>query len=435
MFRTARWRLVAWNVSVLSLILLVLGFAVYRAFSGNIYKEVDQELSSQELRELVFLRNYSTAAIGNIPFDPAGTTTIVANTQKQVQWPSCQEQFIGTPCQTVEPVSATGMQAVLDQWHRGPVSGATSFIPADVRTVSTGGLRLRVRTFMVFGVTGPYVVQISRNVAPERRMLEEVGTLLLYGSLFGIVLAAGGSLFLANRALVPIRHAFHRQRQFTADASHELRTPLALIRANAEMLERYADRLPERDSDLVNEIIHETDHLNRLVGDLLTLARADAGSLTLVRKTVDLRELVAEVHDDVFRIAESRGIESKLTLNGPVQVEGDQVRLRQLMLILLDNALKYTDSGGRVGMSLEQVGGHARVVVSDTGIGIPAADLPHIFERFYRVDRAREHESGGTGLGLAIAQWIVQAHNGSIKVESSPQRGTRFQVELPASTS
>lgn len=431
MFRTARWRLVAWNVSVLTLILLVLGLVVYGALSRNIYKEVDQELSSQEVRELDFLKYNSIGFISNMPSDPSGTSTIVANAQMVVQWPQCEQPLgVGMTCRPVPPVSKAGMQEVIDQWRSGTLQ------PNDVRTTMVRGVRLRVLTYMVFGgVIGPYIIQISRNVAPEGQVLAEMRTFLLYGSLLGILLAACGSLFLANRALVPIRQAFHRQRQFTADASHELRTPLALIRANAEMLERYADRLPENDQDLVIEIIHETDHLNRLVGDLLTLARADTGSLKLRRETVDLRDLVSEVHDDVQRIAASRGIESDLTLNGPVRVQGDEVRLRQLMLILLDNALKYTDTGGRIHMSLANVDGRAQLIVADTGIGIPPDDLPHIFERFYRVDRAREHESGGTGLGLAIAQWIVQAHNGYIKVDSTPKRGTRFQVELPASQS
>jgi signal transduction histidine kinase len=200
------------------------------------------------------------------------------------------------------------------------------------------------------------------------------------------------------------------------------------------MLALHSEQLPEGDSELVGEIIYETDHLNRLVGDLLTLARADAGSLELNARPVDFRALVSDVHDDLSRIAEANGITSEVSLNGPVTVQGDEGRLRQLLLILLDNALKYTDPGGRVDIALARDDNRARLVVSDTGIGIPAEDLPHIFERFYRVDRAREHESGGTGLGLSIAQWIVQAHHGNIKVDSDVGRGTRFQIDIPAAS-
>jgi signal transduction histidine kinase len=282
-------------------------------------------------------------------------------------------------------------------------------------------------------VTGAsYVIQIGRIAIGEQESLDQLVFLLVVGAIIGVLLTGAGSLFLANRALVPIRKAFARQRQFTADASHELRTPLALIRANAEMLTLHGDRLAPQDAELVTEIIHETDHLNRLVGDLLTLARADTDAVNLHTKPVDFRALVGDVHEDLQRIAESRGIESQISLNGPVTITGDEGRLRQLLLILLDNALKYTDPGGKVTVSLARADRRARLTVADTGIGIPAADRPHIFERFYRVDRAREHESGGTGLGLAIAKWIVQAHNGEIKVESELGRGTTFQIELPA---
>jgi signal transduction histidine kinase len=201
------------------------------------------------------------------------------------------------------------------------------------------------------------------------------------------------------------------------------------------MITRHGDRIPEEDVDLVNEIIGETDRLNRLVSDLLTLARADVERLQIDRHQVDMRALVEDVHEDVQHIAESLGIDSSVSLDGPVTVQGDPGRLRQLLLILLDNALKYTDPGGRVDLSLEHNDNQARLVVRDTGIGIPPKDVSKIFDRFYRVDRARERETGGTGLGLAIARWIVQSHGGNIKVDSELGRGTRFQVDLPAATS
>jgi signal transduction histidine kinase len=197
------------------------------------------------------------------------------------------------------------------------------------------------------------------------------------------------------------------------------------------MLSRHGDRFPEGDGDLVVEIIRETDHLSRLVADLLTLARADTENLKLTVTPVDFRTLVSEVHEDLHRVAEAQGITTSLNLDGPLTIQGDETRLRQLLLILLDNALKYTDQGGRVEVSVGQAERHARLVVADTGIGIPTQDLPYIFDRFYRVDGSRNHENGGTGLGLAIARWIVQAHHGTIKVESEPGKGAKFQVDLP----
>jgi two-component system, OmpR family, sensor histidine kinase CiaH len=429
MFRAARWRLVAWNVIVLSLVLAVLEIAVYGIFSTHIYTSVDQELAGR--RSLIVERLSLPQYQGNPALlyysdrsliDPTYRTTI-ANAEGQVDTStdclSSAEVVVAPPCppSSMTPSSQQGLHEAL-------------FNGNDIRTDYFRGKPQRVLSFLVSN--GIFVVQISRSVQGEVSGLRQLGFLLLFGGLLGVVVAAVAGLFLANRALVPIRQAFARQRQFTADASHELRTPLSLIRANAEMLARDGSRLPGEDVELVGEIIEETDRLNRLVGDLLTLARADAQTLQLQERPLDLRTVVEEVHEDLERIAEAKGISSTVNLDGPVNIHGDPGRLRQLLLILLDNALKYTDAGGRVDIGLQRTNGHAHLTVSDTGVGIPAEDLPHIFERFYRVDQAREHEGGGTGLGLAIAKWIVQAHHGTIKVDSQPGTGTRFEIDLPA---
>lgn len=430
LFGTARRRLVAWNVSVLSLFLLLIFGAVYADFHANIYRAVDQQLLNQK-------RNI-TAGLANATWSPSLlmysnsnlfselSRGVVASARGTVQESTdCTFQLIGASCPSgyLDPTNQDAIHAALKSGF-------------DLRTGYFKGQPERVLTWTVIPpipptqVTG--VIQISENATGEEQALHELSLLLIGGGVLGIVLAALGSLFLAGRALVPIRQAFARQRQFTADASHELRTPLALIRANAEMMILKSDHLQDENAELVQEIIRETDHLNRMVGDLLTLARADSETLQLRVTSLDFRLLVEDVYDDLQRIAEARDIEGTVSLEGPITVQGDEVRLRQLLLILLDNALKYTDPGGQVHVSLARVDGRARLVVRDTGIGIPPADIQHIFERFYRVDRAREHESGGTGLGLAIARWIVHAHHGTIKVESELGSGTKFQVELPA---
>lgn len=438
MFRTARRRLVAWNVLVMTLILGALGITAYSAISNRVYAQVDQELKDQQQRELTAIaRAQDVFAALQASIFETGYRTVVANGSGEVNLSSdCPDASGGIifqgqcPRNWAQATSPQAIQAQLAALHTALANGGT--VPSDIRTATFGGQPQRVLTFAVIVQGMPSIVQISRPVDSQLASLRELRSMLVIGGLLGVILAGFGSLFLANRALVPIRQAFARQRKFTADASHELRTPLALIRANAEMLYRSADRLPPEDVELVGEIIRETDHLNRLIGDLLTLARADSETVTLNTAKIDFRALVSEVLEDVDRIAESRGIASHLSLNGPVTVEGDETRLRQLLLILLDNALKYTDPGGKVEVALERDDGRAHLVVTDTGIGIPAKDLPKIFDRFYRVDQAREHESGGTGLGLAIARWIIDAHHGHVKVDSELGRGTRFQVDLPA---
>jgi signal transduction histidine kinase len=434
LFRAARWRLVAWNASVITVVLILLGIAAYRAFASTIYTTLDAKLAQREayIQAKLPVWSYNEVAFFGYPkyqwlYTPpyrivaADSTGFTQYNPTECPFP---EPTIGpTPCfgDALQPASQQGIYAALRSGDDLRTDDSLKRGPQRVLTFSVLNAKDRIQD----------VIQISADASGEESALQTLRLLLAIGGVVGAILAILGSLLLADRALVPIRHAFQRQRQFTADASHELRTPLSLIRANAEMLSRYGDRMPDGDSDLVTEIIRETDHLSRLVADLLTLARSDTENLKLSVQSVDFRSLVSEVHEDLHRVAETHGIATSLNLDGPLTIQGDETRLRQLLLILLDNALKYTDEGGRVDVSVGHAERYARLVVADTGVGIPAKDLPHIFDRFYRVDGSRNHENGGTGLGLAIARWIVQAHHGSIRVDSEQGKGARFQVDLP----
>jgi signal transduction histidine kinase len=231
-----------------------------------------------------------------------------------------------------------------------------------------------------------------------------------------------------NEMLDRLDHSFNTQQRFLADASHELRTPLAAIRTNVEALLRGAVEQPaERDASL-RAIARETDRMGRLVSDLLALAHADAGQ-PLVRRTVELDALLLDVYQQERRLAD--GVDLRLGELDQVAVEGDPDRLKQLLLNLVDNALRYTPPGGVVTLDLERRDGTALLRVSDTGLGIPPEHLSRIFERFYRVDQPRSRKAGGTGLGLAICKWVAEAHGGRIEVQSKPGEGSAFTVTLP----
>jgi signal transduction histidine kinase len=440
LFHRARWRLLAWNVAVFGLLLVLLGIAAYGVFNSRIYTGVDSDLRAQEdrvVKAIPELQYYPPDVMSKAPFPDVYRAVFYDPTYGRImETDFCRDPVdsLADVCQNQQPIGAGALadavRATRGQDFTWSTDNPVGVVYDDLRTISHQGQPFRVLTFAVQDAGSVIAIyQVGRTVAGEASALDELKALLIAGGIVGLLLASLASLFLAGRALVPIRQAFARQRQFTADASHELRTPLALIRANAEMLYRHARR---GDEELIGEIIRETDHLNRLVADLLVLARADAESLTLESRPIDLRTLASSVNEDLRAIAGSRGITTELSMDGPATVQGDEGRLRQLLLILLDNALKYTDPGGRVDVTVGREDNRARLVVADTGIGIPAEDQPHIFDRFYRVDRAREHESGGTGLGLAIAHWIVQAHHGTIKVESESGKGSRFQIDLPA---
>ena len=246
----------------------------------------------------------------------------------------------------------------------------------------------------------------------------------------GLVAAAVITLFVTGRALVPIREGFESQRRFVADASHELRTPAALIRANAEVLQR--EGLVSREGEpLVADVIAEADRLGGLVGDLLQLAAWDETRLTVVPAPLDASALAADTIRGARALAAERGVNLEVDSEGPVPALADRDRLVQLLLVLVDNAIDHSPSGETVTVRVRAIGGKAVIDVDDRGPGIPVAERERIFEPFTRLTGTTRHGTGGTGLGLAIARRIADAHRGTIRADSPAAGGARFTVTLP----
>jgi signal transduction histidine kinase len=235
-----------------------------------------------------------------------------------------------------------------------------------------------------------------------------------------------------NAMISRLETSFAGLRRFTADASHELKTPLAVLRADVERAMTETSNQTERMVAL-EEALQEVRRMTDLVESLLTLARADEGRFDLHREPVELQPLVQEVYETALILGEAQGVTVNLPFTADVVVMGDRTRLRQLFLNLVTNAIKYTPAGGKVELGLGRHPDNVTFAVRDTGIGISAADFPHIFERFWRADRVRSRmsERGGFGLGLAISQWIAQAHGGTLTASSRLGRGSLFTVTLP----
>ena len=224
--------------------------------------------------------------------------------------------------------------------------------------------------------------------------------------------------------------AFRRQRRFTADASHELRTPLTIIKGQIDV-SLQKEREPEAYRQVLQAVNEEIDRLIRLAGSLLTLTRADAGQIPLTFESMDMAEVMDGVLEQLQSVATAKGVGLRLEPGPAVAIQADEDLLLQLMLNLLDNAIKYTPPVGEVTVGWRVNGTQVTLQVQDTGLGISSEHLPHLFDRFYRVDRARSRAEGGVGLGLAISRWIAEAHGGAIEVESSPNQGSTFTVLLP----
>ena len=274
-------------------------------------------------------------------------------------------------------------------------------------------------------------VYVGKEVTAMYNGLKKATYTLAFLAIIALIIATIVGHVMSGKAIVPLREAYEKQRQFAADASHELRTPLSVVMASAELLENDPSITSPFLKQVIADVHDEVKKMTKLVSDLLVVARSDnqALKLKIVRK-----DLVA-VAEQTLRLMQPLADKKKIVLQstGPktLPVRADEQKLKQLMLILVDNAVKYTPAGGSVTVLLsEPVEGWARFAVQDTGIGIAPEDQDRIFDRFYRVDKARSREMGGNGLGLAIAQEIVNLHGGKIRVQSEPGKGTMFTVDL-----
>ncbi|WP_322489186.1 ATP-binding protein [Chloroflexus sp.] len=303
---------------------------------------------------------------------------------------------------------------------------------SDLRTITTiNGEQVRLLTYRLTRPDGPAALQLGRVISDQNQVLYQLMTGLVSFGIFGAILIGIASWLLAGRALRPAEEAWVRQLRFISSASHELRAPLTLIRASTEVALRNAEDEDQR--ELLTDVLTESDHMRRLVDDLLTLSRLDSGALTLQRQPIALNDFLADLHRHVSRLGEEQGINVTLA-RAEGTVLGDPNRLRQILLILIDNALRYTPTGGTITITAEPVGKQVRIGVRDTGCGIPTQHLPYLFERFYRVDQARNrsNNTNNAGLGLSIAKGLVEAHGGTIGIESEVNQGTLVWFTIPA---
>jgi signal transduction histidine kinase len=263
----------------------------------------------------------------------------------------------------------------------------------------------------------------------ERTLALEMGAIDL-----GVLLLAGlGAYVLAGRTLRPLQEAMARQERFAIAASHELRTPLTVLQGTLEVA-LLRERTPQEYQEIVRAAAAEAARMGTLVGDLLALARVQSDRETLALQPLDLHDVAREAVEGVQPLAARKGQRLEVALDGALPIAGDRLKLRQALANLLDNALTYTPEGGTICLTAHRARGRAVLAVRDTGPGIAAPHLPHLFEPFYRVDAARGGGSGHSGLGLPLAQWIVQAHGGHLTVESHPGVGTVFTLALPLAT-
>ena len=462
-----RLRLTLWYGSALALILVVFSAVLYIVTARSLRDAIDQSLEET-----------AVAAVRSL--EERGFLPLIDENELMSQFPELAR--IDKFFQIFSPSGTITIRSPNVKQHELPLSREALDVAFTGKTIFESAkypkeppLRLISVPIMYRGNL-LYIVQVGTSMESVEETLTRLLLVLLVTMPLALAVSLAGGWFLAGRALRPVdditlaaqriaggdltqrlkvppspdeigrladtfnnmiarlETSFRQIRQFSSDASHELRTPLTVMKGETEL----ALRRPRDAKDytvVLESNLEEIDRMTRIVDELLFLSRADMGEVKMERLPVKLESLLEDVHRQASLLGQERNVQVLLGMVTPATVLGDELRLRELFLNLLDNAVKYSQSGGSVDITLRTETGQAKVLIADCGIGISREDQGKIFDRFYRTDDARTHTKQGTGLGLAICAWIIESHHGRIEVDSEIGKGSTFTVTLPLASS
>jgi heavy metal sensor kinase len=460
--RSLSFRLVAWYAGVLTSVFVLLGLLTF--FFLRHYLEANV-LDTQARRA----RQIAGTLVAQAPRD---SEDALRSDVEKLYSPEINDRFIRISRADGHVVYASGTprSEVFDPARVPPIAG--DFLEGAARKVPVPGGSLLIAAVPATGSDGTlYRVEVGTSGGPAENTLAQVLFMLAVGLPIAVAVAVAGGFILVRQALEPVERmavkaeeitqhslserlpvvrsgdeleqlsislnrmisrledALRGSKQFVADASHELRTPLTVMRGELESLAQDG-RLARETREALGSVLEEVERLAEIVESLFALSRLDAGEADTWQR-FDLAELANTTAEQMSLLATDKGIRVHCESAPGVTVRGDRARLKQVIVNLLDNAIKYTPDGGQVTLRVSREGAHAVLDVSDTGIGIPAEALPHVFKRFFRVDGSRSREQGGAGLGLSIVKSICAAHGAEVEVLSTPGRGSTFRVRQP----
>ena len=466
-FKSIRSRLTAWYVTLLAIILILFSVLLNYFLAKRLHESVDNSLTVSA----TVVATSATMRLGNSPLP--GLNQLFEQFMNQGNLNKFYRIYDGSGNVGSRSKNISASQFPLSQpAYADALEGKNSY-----ETFTVGGQQpIRVITMPII-LEGKLInlVQVGTSLEAVQETLRNLKIFLFTAVPSVLILAALFARFMARRALKPIsriidtareigqgqelskripvlkikdelgqlaltfnemmnrlENSFAQMRQFSSDASHELRTPLTVLKGQNELI-LSKQRKPEEYQEVISSNLEEINYMSKVLEDLFMLSKSDENQVNLDYKPVDLRALVEEVCKHAEILAEEKNIKIIIAFLEPIEIKGDEVRLRQMVWNVLQNGIKYTQQGGELKISLQNEVDFALLTIQDTGIGIPEEDLPLIFNRFYRVDKARTRDEGGSGLGLSICRQIAEAHKGKIEVESKLGVGTRFKICLPNS--
>jgi len=476
-FRSLRFKLTVWYVLILAILLISFSGFLYITLSRSLYRDVDNRLRS--LAHLIATESgtpSSTFGFGEL--DQAMRATLNLRPVGKFIQVLDESGNIGEKSENLKNVQLPISLQALKNASKGFITFET--------VGNFGNTSLRMMTLPVIEKGHmARIIQVASSLEDVEDALRTLFIILVIAVPLALLVASLGGLFLANQALKPVDHitqtarmitsqnlnqrikslkvkdeisrlietfndmisrldqSFHQIRQFSSDASHELKTPLTILKGEVEVALR-KERTSQDYEQILRSNLEEINRMSKIVDNLLLLARTETGDIRLFKEEVNVSQIVSEVVTQLTLLAHAKDLRLAASNHQEdILLYGDALRIRQMLINLIENSIKYTDPGGSISVSLETNSSHplpgkeqgsydgVKIVVSDTGIGIAKEDQEKIFGRFFRVDKARSREQGGSGLGLSICKWIVEAHQGEISVESEVGKGSRFIVKLP----
>lgn len=407
MFKSLRWRLTFWFVALSMVLYTLSAVSGYFLFRNGLSSVIDDEIDAlvSEIEPVIDLRE---------------------NQPSLQEWAKTSKRI---PFKFLPTIQLFDANKKLIEQH-GP-SGLAKLFGESVHEIRTAQYHARIFSMPLISdnrLIGYLQIQLSLRTV-ERAMRQFFEAMSLVAPFLLISLSIAG-YFFSGKAVQPLEENFEVLRRFMNDAGHELSTPISIIQANAEAMEC---ELPDNES-IINKLTiigRSAERLGTLVSDLVLLSKMESPQVQIKRTVLQLDKLLRAVLEDFEELFKSKGIKLVYQDLMPLSTTGDIDSLKRLIINLLQNALRYTDSGGDVVTQLDQIGRYARLTITDSGIGIPPESLPKIFDRFYRVEKSRSRAAGGAGLGLSIVKAIVESHRGKIFASSAVGKGTKFVVLLP----